>query len=239
MLAAQITGCNNNIPSTVPPHLADQRLPHHHPISNKATPCKAQAATTPSQRHRCHTVQSTSCSNTIPSTPMPHRAEHRLQHRADHSWSNTIPSTPMPHRAEHRLQHRADHNWSNTINTNATPCRAQAATTLTHQHQCHTVQSTGCSNTMPSTLMPHRAEHKLQQHLAATRHRAERLESRGGRQRALAASAEPRVPRRCEASGPGLWPVGRCGGQPGLWPVMRRGGLWRWVAAVVNLAFGR
>ena len=169
VLAAQITGCNNNIPSTVPPHLADQRLPHHHPISNKATPCKAQAATTPSQRHRCHTVQSTSC-------------------------SNTIPSTPMPHRAEHRLQHRADHNWSNTINTNATPCRAQAATTLTHQHQCHTVQSTGCSNTIPSTPMPHRAEHKLQQHLAATGHRAERLESRGGRQRALAASAEPRVP---------------------------------------------
>ena len=59
-------------------------------IRTVATPCIAQAAATSSHQQLCHTVHSTSYCNTIPSTPLPHRAENSLLQ----------PLEATPHRAE-------------------------------------------------------------------------------------------------------------------------------------------
>ena len=98
VLAAQITGCRNIIPSTMPPHRADHRMPQHHPISTTATPCRPQAAAAPSHQH---------CSTTIPQAPLPHRAEHRLQQH------HPINTNATPCRAQ----------VAATLSSNATPGR--------------------------------------------------------------------------------------------------------------------
>ena len=85
VLAAQITGGSTIFPSTVSPHLTVQRVPHHHPINSKATPCRSQVAAAPSHQL---------CSNTIPQAPLPHRAEHKLQQH------HPISSTAAPCRAK-------------------------------------------------------------------------------------------------------------------------------------------
>ena len=74
------------------PHV-HHKLLQHHPINTAATPCRSQPEPTPAHQHQCHTLRITSRCNT-------YTRQHQIHTVQRTSCSNFIPSAPLPNKAD-------------------------------------------------------------------------------------------------------------------------------------------